>query len=178
MDLVSNYVNLGKLIQDIYQYPYYLKINESELAAIDESISRKKLIKPEYYMDEGYLSDRLIKAQSDIIKQLADKESCIIIGRCANYVLKDRPDCISVYIYAPFDKRVEHIMATHPAYSKRKAGNLVQKMDRTRRNYYYYVTGRDRDEVYEQQIMCDSNIFGVDGVVDMLESMVRKQFAD
>lgn len=51
-------------------------------------------------------------------------------------------------------------------------------MDRTRRNYYYYVTGRDRDEVYEQQIMCDSNIFGVDGVVDMLESMVRKQFAD
>ncbi|MBO6142218.1 MAG: cytidylate kinase-like family protein [Lachnospira sp.] len=186
----SQGAEIGRKLADRLGVTYYdsilvneaahkLGINEKELAVIDECISRKKaLVKSLPGLDEGNMSDELIEAQSDIIRRLAERESCVIIGRCANYVLKDRDDCLSVYIYAPFEKRVDHIMSVHPEYSRRKAKNLVEKMDRTRRNYYYYVTGKDRDTIYEQQIMCDSNIFGVDGTVELLENTIKRQFAD
>lgn len=156
-----------------------LGISEKEVAVIDESILKKSNpVMSAMGFDEGNISDDLIAVQSEIIRKLADRESCIIIGRCANYVLKDRDDCIGVFIYAPFDKRVDHIMSTHTEYSRRKAASVIEKMDRIRKNYYYYVTGNDRKDIYEQQVMCDSNIFGVDGTVDMLYDMIMRQFGE
>lgn len=162
----------------VNQAAHELKIDAGELDAVDEAVS-KKVSGFDFLhgLDQMYLSDKLIAAQSDIIERLADRESCIIIGRCANYILKDREDLLSILIYAPYEKRVEHI-AQSQGISVKKAMQQVDQMDRRRRNYYNYVTGKDRNEIFERQIMMDSSIFGIDGTVEILKDIVMKRYAD
>ena len=106
------------------------------------------------------------------IRDLAVKGSCIIIGRLADYILRDNPNCIRVFIYAPFEKRAEIIKNKH-GISEGEAKKLVKKMDAARREYYtYYSNGRwDRKE--GKDILLNRATFGVKGCVDILEAMAR-----
>lgn len=138
---------------------------------VDETISKRiSGFDTAYGIDHRYLSNKLIDAQSSIIEKVADRESCIIIGRCANYVLRDRKDCINVLIYAPFEVRVHNIMEC--GMSKKEAEKLVEKVDKKRRDYYWHVTGKERNELHDRQFMFDSNILGIDGTVEELKNII------
>lgn len=155
-----------------------LNIDAKELSGVDESRSNKTGgFDFMYGMGQMYLSDKLINAQSEIIKKLAMRESCVIIGRCADYVLRDRDDLLSILIYAPLEKRIAHIQETQNI-SWNKAAKQVEQMDKKRRNYYNYVTGKERNEIYERQITFDSSILGVEGTVQTLKDIVQRHFAD
>lgn len=117
----------------------------------------------------------MLDAQADIIERVAQNESCIIMGRCADYILKDRDDCLKIYIYAPFDVRTKHIAEKYDM-SMFSAKRLVRQMDEKRDTYYKYVTGNRRGEHDGKDAMFDSSIMGVDGTVDMLLEMINKKF--
>ena len=132
-------------------------------------------LKTTYGVGNFYLSTQVLDAQADIIERVAQNESCIIMGRCADYILKDRDDCLKIYIYAPFDVRTKHIAEKYDM-SMFSAKRLVRQMDEKRDTYYKYVTGNRRGEHDGKDAMFDSSIMGVDGTVDMLLEMINKKF--
>lgn len=153
-----------------------LEMDEHTVQKADE-VSAKDIegLKTTYGVGNFYLSTQVLDAQADIIERVAQNESCIIMGRCADYILKDRDDCLKIYIYAPFDVRTKHIAEKYDM-SMFSAKRLVRQMDEKRDTYYKYVTGNRRGEHDGKDAMFDSSIMGVDGTVDILLKMINKKF--
>ena len=153
-----------------------LEMDEHTVQKADE-VSAKDIegLKTTYGVGNFYLSTQVLDAQADIIERVAQNESCIIMGRCADYILKDRDDYLKIYIYAPFDVRTKHIAEKYDM-SMFSAKRLVRQMDEKRDTYYKYVTGNRRGEHDGKDAMFDSSIMGVDGTVDMLLEMINKKF--
>lgn len=145
----------------------------SHLAKMDENITNRFL---EPYLgfgnNNGNLNDKLFREESQIIHDVASKESCIIIGRCADFILKDNKDCISVFIYAPYEDRVKIIKEKHRI-TEEEAKKLVKKMDHVRNSYYTYYAGKGWNRKEGKDICLNRAKFGITGCVDILEAMVK-----
>ena len=85
---------------------------DEEINNVDESVNArsKRLFKGAFNRKNAEKFDTMIDAQTKVIRDLADRESCVIIGRCADYVLRDRDNVLNVFIYAPYDLRTKRIM--------------------------------------------------------------------
>lgn len=87
------------------------------------------------------INDKLFIAQSDIIRELADTAPCIIVGRCADYVLREYPNCIKVFVYADDEWRIKTV-SKEANISEHEARDIMIKTDKRRTNYYNYYTGQ------------------------------------
>ena len=118
--------------------------------------------------------DRLFELQSEVMRKLAEKESCIIIGRCAEYVLRDHPGITSIYITADKADRIARI-AGKEAVSNEKAKELMEKGDKKRRSYHdYYATTR-WGEAQSYDLCINSSRLGIDGTVDFLYNFIKSR---
>ena len=148
-------------------------IDINVLAHEDESYSGHALSP---YLTIGRLSkamgDKLFRLHTDIIHDLAAKGSCIIVGRLGDYILKDNPNCLKAFIYAPFEKRVEIIKNKH-GISEGEAKKLVKKMDSARREYYTYYSNGKWDRKEGKDILLNRATFGIEGCVNILEAMAK-----
>lgn len=130
------------------------------------------------------IADELIQAECEIIRQLADGDSCIIVGRCADYVLEDRDDVLNVFIWAPDDYRIQRILndpSLNPEQNmtKEKAARLLRKKSSQRAGYYKYVTGDEMGINRRNQLRINSQAFGgSETTASILESAVRLRFSD
>ena len=88
------------------------------------------------------VNDRLYILQHKIIKQLAEKENFVVVGRCADYVLKDNPKLVKVYIYADLDKRIKRAVDRQDI-DPARAKQAVLKADKNRANYYSFYSGKN-----------------------------------
>ena len=127
-----------------------------------------------YGFDVGNTNDRLFLIESQIIREIAAAESCIIIGRLADYILRDDPDCLKVFIYAPLETRIEIVMKKHNI-SRDAAAKLVRKMDQARTSYYSYYTNHKWNQKEGKDIMLNRGKFGLTGCVDILEAVARER---
>lgn len=118
------------------------------------------------------LNDRLFKEQTRIIRDLAEKESCVIIGRLADFILKDLTNCLKVFVYAPFEDRVKIIQEKH-GISRESAKKLVRRMDNSRNTYYSYYSNKKWNHKEGKDVLLNRSTFGVDGCVEILESIVK-----
>ena len=111
--------------------------------------------------------DTLWKVQSQVITELADKESCVIVGRCADYILQARADCLTVFIHAAFDKRVARVVNE---YGERedKAEKRLKDKDKRRMSYYNYYTNKKWGQADNYHVCLDSGELGIDKCVDLL----------
>lgn len=123
------------------------------------------------------MNDRLFREESQVIRDVSAKESCIIIGRCADYILKDSEDCIHVFIYAPYEDRVKIIEDKHKI-SHTEAKKLVKKMDSVRNSYYTYYAGKGWNRKEGKDILLNRSKFGITGCVDILEAMVKSSMQE
>ena len=112
------------------------------------------------------------RKQAEIIKSLAEKGPCVIVGRCADYVLKDRDDCINVFICADKKERIARI-AERYGLSERKAAEKVKKTDRERRYYYEIHTGLEWGSIESHQALLNVSLLGRERTVRLLEMMYR-----
>ena len=118
------------------------------------------------------VNDKLFVVQSEIMKELAEKESCVIIGRCGDYVLRDHPKKISVFIYADMDKRVERIMERHDLTAD-AAKDIIAKTDKRRVNYYNFYTGRKWGKYEHYDISINSGLLGIERTAQMIADIVK-----
>lgn len=118
------------------------------------------------------LTQQVYELQCDIIRKLAERGSCIIVGRCADFVLRDHKNCINVFICADWEDRVERIAAKYDI-SQRKAADKIKKMDRERRNYYESHTGQEWGSIDSHHMLLNVSRLGMDRTVDILERICR-----
>lgn len=132
------------------------------------------------YNNSGFvdmpLSQKVFLAQFDAIKKIADRESCIIVGRCADYALADYKNVMSVFINADMEARVERIMDRKNLVKKADAVDVINKTDKKRASYYNYYTSKKWGDSKSYDVCINSSLFGVDETVDILADMAKRKF--
>ena len=118
------------------------------------------------------VNDRLFVLQSGIIEELAKANSCVFIGRCADFVLRDFPNVIKVFIYADPDKRAE-VISKRNNISLNEAKNLAVKLDKKRANYYGYYTSKKWGRSENYDLMIDTTKIGITGAVRLIKKYVE-----
>ena len=115
-------------------------------------------------------ADKLWLAQKDVITKLAQEGSCVIIGRCADYILRDSADCLSVFIHASDEKRAERIVSVYGQREEAPAKRLRDK-DKKRKAYYELYTGTSSGEADNYALCLDSGILGTDRCVEIIKNL-------
>ena len=118
------------------------------------------------------LNEQVYELQCDIIRKLADRSSCIIVGRCADYVLRDHGNCVNVFICADWEDRVKRIAEKYDI-SERKAADKIKKMDRERQHYYESHTGLGWGSIDSHHMLLNVSRLGMERAVDILEKIYR-----
>lgn len=111
--------------------------------------------------------DKIWTLQCRIITELAEKGSCILIGRCADYILEERENCLNVFIHASMEKRMERIVQQYGERDETPEHRVKEK-DKQRMEYYKYYTGRKWGDVNNYQICLDSGELGIEKCADLI----------
>lgn len=120
---------------------------------------------------------RLFDVQSQIIQDLAEKESCIIVGRCADYVLADNPNAIHVYIYAPYADRLANCVGTL-GMDKSEAKRMISEVDKARMAYHKYFAKYAPGDPKHKHIVINSALLEVEGTAQALAAIARVKFGE
>jgi len=122
------------------------------------------------------LEQQVYLATFETIRHLADEGPCVIIGRCADYTLADRPNALKLFIDAPLPKRIETVMQRENLTAE-KAKALILKTDKRRAAYYEYYSSQKWGGVDSYDVCIDSSVFGLEGTVRLIEEIVAMKEA-
>ena len=181
--------DITRKLSDALGIPYYDRdllrkasevsgIHERLFGAADERIGLKEMVSAAEKVYTGeilppdsddYISTRnLFSFQAKIIKELAETESCIILGRCGNYLLQDYPNVLRVFIHAPLEARLSRVASYSLAWSQREVAKYIRVEDKRRAAYYHYYTGEEWRDAAWYDLSLDSERLGEDGCVDFI----------
>lgn len=118
------------------------------------------------------INDKLFIVQNEIIRDLAAKEQCVIIGRCGDYALREVENKISIFIYADMEARIARIMERQGV-SASVAESMITKEDKRRSGYYNFYTGQKWGAIDRYTASFNSGVLGVDKVAELVADMVR-----
>lgn len=124
-------------------------------------------------INEMPINDKLFIIQSDIIKKAAADGPCVIIGRCADYILREHENCLNVFVHASKEERVRRSIAKKDC-EERKASDFVTKKDKQRANYYNFYSNKRWDDLQNYDITIDTSRFTVDEAVDILMDAAKR----
>jgi len=113
------------------------------------------------------LNHKVFLAQFETIKKIAERESCVIVGRCADYALADHPNCINVFIKADLEFRTK-MVAKRANVTENKAKDLISKQDKQRASYYNYYTSKKWGDSKSYDLCLDAGKLGLEGCVEMI----------
>lgn len=188
---------IGKLTAERLGIPFYdyklirmasdrSGISEHLFGAADEDVHRMKLFNAASKVYTGKLlppdSDEftsdlnLFTFQAEIIKELAGNESCVIVGRCADYLLRDRPNVLRVFIHAPLEDRIKQQMYVLPQKTEAEVRRHVLTTDKKRADYYKRYTGSHWMSAEHFDISIDSSRHPGEEAVDIIVSSLDVMF--
>ena len=113
------------------------------------------------------LNHKVFLAQFETIKKIAEKESCVIVGRCADYALSDNPDCINIFTHADLDVRIKNV-SRNLNITENKARDIINKTDKQRASYYNYYTSKKWGDSKSYNLSLDAGKLGTDNCVEMI----------
>jgi len=157
----------------------FMKADEKiKNSALFRAISKVKpyngeLITPD--SDDFTSADNLFNYQAKIIKELASENSCVIIGRCADYVLRDFDNVLSVFVHAPKDFCMKKAAEKH-SMSESDLEKFIAKTDKGRADYYKYHTGREWTDARNYDLCLDSSKLGFERCVDEIIAYMNVRF--
>ncbi len=157
-------------------------INESMFDARDERLKRlpKFLLSTNVYSGEllppeskEFTSDQnLFNYEAEIIKKSRTEGSCVLIGRCADFVLKDDPDMISVYVHADHDFQMKSALE-RVSMSEKEMEKYIERTNKYRSDFYHYHTGRSWDDAENYDLCINSGKLGFEKTVELIESYIN-----
>lgn len=181
--------NITRKLSDALNVPYYDRdllrrasevsgINESLFGQADERIGFKEMISAAEKVYTGdvlppdsddYISTaNLFAFQAKIIKELAQRESCIILGRCGNFLLDGVDGVLRVFIHAPLESRIARVASYSLAWTEREVARHIRVEDKRRAAYYHYYTGEEWRDAGAYDLCLDSEKLGEDGCVERI----------
>ena len=119
-------------------------------------------------------NDELFRIQSDAIRNIAEKESCILVGRCADYILRDNPACISFFIHNTMENRIQRLVEGLNI-TVEEAKEKISKIDKSRSAYYNYYTNKVWGMASSYNFSIDASVLGIDESVAFMKSFVEKK---
>lgn len=123
------------------------------------------------------MKDKIFKMQSDVIREFADRENCIVIGRCAGYVLREYPRCIRIFLSADMNFRVERIMESEKA-GWDEAADLIRRTDKDRENYFSHYTGEKWRDCGTYDLAIRTSETGIDRACDLIVDYAKLRFGE
>jgi cytidylate kinase len=124
--------------------------------------------------DELPLNHKVFLASFDTIKNIADKDgSCVFVGRCADYALRDRQNVINLFIYADIEDRITRISELR-GISENKARDIIKKEDKARASYYNYYTSKKWGDMKSYDICFNTSLYGIEKTADIIYDIIEK----
>ena len=163
---------VGKLLAEKLEINFYDK-EIIELAAKESGLSNKYIEEIDESSRKTENDDRIFIAESKVIKQIAKKESCVIVGRCADYILKDNKDVIKIFLYSTDEKKIERAVKYY-GLDKNNAEKNIKRINKEREKHYKFYTNRDwkNFDNYDLIINVDSN--GVEKTVQYIINYIKE----
>ena len=127
------------------------------------------------FYQSNFSQESLFKFQSDAIIKAAQEGSCVFVGRCADYVLRDFPNVVNVFVTASIDTRAELFMKEKNV-TKEEAVKRIQHVENRRASYYNYYTGKKWGHAASYDLCIDASILGSAGTARIIAEFVRKKF--
>ena len=175
---------VGRLIADklgikLYDKDFVIKVAEETGLSeeyIEENEQKRSILAPlnNGYYSEYNNSDELFTKESELIKDIANKESCVIIGRCADSILADRNNVVKVFIYSNLEEKIKRA-TTYYGMDKTKAKKEIERIDKQRGNHYKYYTGKEWKDFSNYDVCLNSDALGVERTADIICDMVEEK---
>ncbi len=178
---------IGKRLSQELEIGYYdrelleeaadiMNTNVESLADYDEKL-KNRLTKALYPMglDSTLIQTKLFETQKMKILDIADRESCVIVGRCANHILREHQNVLKVFVYAPYEERMKNCtreLNLDPEEAKR----MIRSVDKARQLYHEYYTNEKYKEIESYDILINSSLLGVEGTVALIKDLVKNRF--
>ena len=185
---------IGKKLAEHYGIAFYdqniiqmladeMHVTAEEVEKLDEKLGSSFLIrrggfeaKQKDLMNRMSRSDQVFLHESALLERMAETESFVIIGRGANVILAENPDTLRLYIYAPEAFRIARTRETYELDSDKDAQKMMEQIDKTRRQYFEFYTGRTWGDADHHDLMIDSSLLGIDGTTELIISVADKKF--
>lgn len=123
-------------------------------------------------LDDVLTDDKIYKAQADTIRETAKKGNCIFIGRCSDYILRNKENCVNVFLRADEDDRVARA-AKEQNVSEAEAKKLVSRSDKKRKSYYDYYTNREWGDIRNYDLSVNLSKLSVDAAIEVIKTYVE-----
>lgn len=188
---------IGKMLSEKLNVKFYDKdliriasdvsgINEALFGQSDEKTKSGVFNKPGVYKGEviapgksGYISEEnLFNYQAMVIKEIASEGSCVIVGRCADHILRDDPSVVRVFIYADEEHCVKNVADVKGITDRREAIKAITSTDKERAAYYKAHTGREWIDARNYDLCLNSGDLGFDKCVDIITDFIRIKLGD
>jgi len=167
IQLASKESGLGK--------EFFEKADEkSSFSFIGGLLGLRTNINNEVYVNNYLCNETFFKIQSDVIRELAGKESCVFVGRCADYILRDNARCINIFITADKEDRVRRVAQTYQL-SLDKAEELIAKTDKKRAEYYNYYSNKVWGAAGSYHLCINSSVLGMDETVAFITQFIKQR---
>jgi cytidylate kinase len=121
----------------------------------------------------NFSQEGLFKIQSDVIRKVAQEGSCVFVGRCADYVLRDFPNVFNVFVTASMDFRIDHVAERHQC-SREEARKIIEKEEADRASYYNYYTGKKWGAAESYHLCIDASLLGIEQTARFIAQYIRE----
>lgn len=128
------------------------------------------------YQRQDFSQDSFFQFQSDAIRKAAEQGSCVFVGRCADYVLRDRTDTVNIFITASMSFRIRQIMTKKGIFDRDEAKRYIEQGESRRADYYNYYTGKKWGAAESYDLCVDSSILGLRQTEKYIADFIRQRF--
>lgn len=177
---------IGRRLAEMYSIPYYDKEILLEAARksglcpefFEKADEKAPIFASMFSFDFGYKNalspDSLFQIQSQTIVSMAAKSSCVIVGRCADYILRNEPGLVSIFIHAPMEVKVKNVMRYENCDDRKKVTHKIEKVTKSRAAYYNFFTDKKWGDGESYDISIDSSRLGVEATAMFLKEFIDK----
>lgn len=120
--------------------------------------------------------DSIHRTKTDFIRGLAEKESCVIVGRTADYVLRDYPYTVNIFVHAPMERCIDRITSRDKNLTREKARAKAEKINRLRANYYNFYTDKVWGAASSYDLTFDTSLLTPEDIVEIVKEYIRRRF--
>ena len=154
--------------------PEFFEKNDERKGFLDQIFHMHvPFISDSSFYDNGLSQESLFRIQSDAIRKAAEEGPCVFVGRCAEYVLREHKNLVSIFITADIDERIAQIRQRHDC-TEEEARKIIENQEKGRSSYYNYYTGKTWGKSESYDLCINSSRLGMDGTTELAVSFIRK----
>lgn len=150
-------------------------VNQEEERAVKQAVNPFSRMMFPLGKGTSHTQDKIFEAQKNIIQFLAEKDNCIIVGRCSDFILSEVENSIHIYIYASYEARLRHCVE-ELGMEESEGRRMIKSVDEARDSYHMQYAGYLPDDKRHKDILIDSSLFGVEGTAQFLADAVKRKF--